>query len=459
MMASIDGTAVVVAFPAMTEQFQANIAWIGWVFTAYSLVLGVTLPLVGRVTAVVGQKTAFVGAVTIFLVASVGCALAHTVELLVAFRAAQAIGGGAFMPLAAGILADHYVENRTRMIGLLTSFYPLGGIIGPNIGGWLTGTVGWQGIFLINVPVCLLAIGLALWLLENKPIPSAGRPPLDLVGALLIGGAMLGLMTGMTLAARSVDAWRSPLVLSLIVVGLALFGVLFWWEARVPQPIIDVDLLRIRPLAAANALSFGIAMSIFSVFGLAPLFLARAYAMNPVEIGLTITPRAIATVVVSAIAAFLIKRTGFKWPMRVGFAIVASTTAGLALRPGAFAVGGQVIPASVTLSLIFLLTGLGLGMVLPTSNSVGMDLYPDRVTAIAGLRGAFNVIGNVFGTTAGFLIIALFPTQTQGLEATFLLAASVMVGMIAIVQFLPGANRGAAPTADNATTLAEQRAA
>ncbi|MCS6802984.1 MAG: MFS transporter [Chloroflexota bacterium] len=435
-MAAVDGTAVIVAFPAIADEFQTSVAWVGWVLTAFSLTLGITLPLVGRVVERVGQQAAFVGAVSIFLVGSLGCALSTSVEQLILFRALEGVGGGAFMPLAAGIVSDRFVENRARMIGLLTSFYPLGGIVGPNVGGLLVSLAGWRAIFLMNIPICLAAIALGAWLLRGA------RPPrrtgaVDVPGALLLGLGTLCIMTGLTLATTTATAWRELPSAGLVASGIALFALLILWERHAANPILDVAILGKRPFLAANLISFGIAAFIFAIFGLVPLFLTRAYGYFPSQIGLLVTPRALLTIIISAVVSFLLPRLGFRLPIAIGFALVAMSTILVAQAPRSAVLVGSPIPEPVAVAMLLAIAGVGLGFVLPASNSVGMDLLPDKVTAIAGMRGAFNVLGNVLGTTLSLLVVSLAATQAEGLILVFHLAGIGALALIALVPLLP----------------------
>ncbi|GIW11601.1 MAG: MFS transporter [Dehalococcoidia bacterium] len=436
MLAAIDGTAVIVAFPAIVDEFQTNVAWVGWVITAYSLMLGITLPLVGRVVDLVGQRRAFLGAVTLFLSGSLGCALSQSVEQLVACRVLEGVGGGAFMPLAAGIVAERFPTHRARMIGLLTSFYPLGGIIGPNVGGLLVSLAGWRAVFLISVPVCLAALLLGGWLLTSER-RTLSASAIDFPGALLLGGGTLALMTGLTFATGAPTAWQEPRSAGLVVLGVLLFGILLWWEQRAPQPILEVALIRQRLFLVANVLSFGIAAFVFAIFGVIPLFLTRSYGFTPSEVGLLLTPRALVTIACSALVSFLLPRLGFRWPLIIGFTLAAASTFLLALPPRGLSLDLVVIPEQVLLAGVLALAGIGMGFVLPAANSIGMDLLPEKATAIAGMRGACNVLGNVLGTTLALLVVSLAATPAAGLQLVFRAAALGLIVLIALTPLLP----------------------
>jgi len=135
LMASVDGTIVNVGLRTMQSELHTNIALLGWTLTGYTLTQTIAMPLAGKLSDEWGRKRLFLGAVLIFTLSSVAAGLAPNVQLLIVFRVFQAIGGGAFLPSATGIVSDAFGEKRGTAIGLFTSIFPLGGIIGPNLGG------------------------------------------------------------------------------------------------------------------------------------------------------------------------------------------------------------------------------------------------------------------------------------------------------------------------------------
>src|ERR671936_2196854 len=137
MMFSIDATIVAVALPGMTRDLQTSLAWVGWTLTAYALAQTVMMPLAGKLAESFGRMRVFFACVVVFTLGSLLCALAPSVYALILFRVVQAIGGGGLMPSAVGIVAQEFPETRARMVGLFMSIFPVGGIIGPNLGGFI----------------------------------------------------------------------------------------------------------------------------------------------------------------------------------------------------------------------------------------------------------------------------------------------------------------------------------
>ncbi|MEV6415641.1 MFS transporter [Kribbella sp. NPDC051718] len=150
MMASIDQTIVATALNAIRGDLHAELNWSGWTITIYALGQIIVMPLAGRLGDQFGRKRVFLGAAVLFTVASLCCSLADNIYLLVVFRAFQAIGGGAFMPTATGIVAEQFGRERDRAIGMFTSIFPIGGILGPIIGGIIVTYWSWREIFIVT---------------------------------------------------------------------------------------------------------------------------------------------------------------------------------------------------------------------------------------------------------------------------------------------------------------------
>src|ERR1700689_4679249 len=194
LMSSVDQTIVATALPALQRDLHTQLNWSSWTITVYALGQVVVMPLAGKFGDQYGRKQVFLGAAVLFTVASLCCGLADNIYLLIVLRAVQAIGGGAFMPSATGIISELFGENRDRAIALFASIFPIGGIVGPVLGGVFVTYWSWRGIFLVNIPVGIVLIALAMVV-----IPDIARRPethLDLRGVALLGGTLLSAMLG-----------------------------------------------------------------------------------------------------------------------------------------------------------------------------------------------------------------------------------------------------------------------
>ncbi len=173
-MASVDQTIVATALPAIQHELHAQINWSGWTITMYALGQVLVMPVAGKIGDQYGRKQIFLGAAVLFTLASLCCGLAGNIYLLIALRGVQAIGGGAFMPSATGIVSELFGASRDRAVGLFASIFPIGGLVGPVLGGVFVTYWSWRGIFLVNIPV-----GITLICLGAIVIPDIARLPIS----------------------------------------------------------------------------------------------------------------------------------------------------------------------------------------------------------------------------------------------------------------------------------------
>src|SRR3954452_9830107 len=186
LMFSIDFTIVAVALQRIVDDLHTTLVLVGWTVTAFALAQTVILPLIGKLGEKYGQMRVFVACVVLFIVGSLLCGLAPNIYVLIACRVLQALGGGGFMPSATAIVAREFPESRSKMIGLFASIIPLGGIIGPNLGGYIIEHFGWREGFLVNVPIGIIVVPILLWQMRasgqhRAPVRGANRS-LDLAG-------------------------------------------------------------------------------------------------------------------------------------------------------------------------------------------------------------------------------------------------------------------------------------
>src|SRR5215212_7318731 len=208
LMFSIDSTIVAVALPTLIADLHTSLVWAGWTLTAYALTQTIMMPLVGKLAEQFGQMRVFLICVFVFTLGSLLCGLAPNVYVLIACRVLQALGGGGFLPSCTGIVAEQFPETRSRMVGLFASIFPIGGILGPNLGGAIIEHFGWREIFLINVPIGILVVAMlarqararSTTAPETSPV-AATVPPrrvtrrsIDVVGMLLFALTIVGLL-------------------------------------------------------------------------------------------------------------------------------------------------------------------------------------------------------------------------------------------------------------------------
>jgi EmrB/QacA subfamily drug resistance transporter len=441
LMSSIDGTIVAVALPTFIRDLDANLVWAGWTLTAYALTQTVMLPLAGKLAEQFGPMRVFLISVFVFTLGSLLFGLAPTIYVLVACRVLQALGGGAFFPSATGIVAQQFRRTRSRMIGLFASIFPIGAILGPNIGGFIIQEFGWREVFLINIPLGVVVVGvLARQALREVP-SSTSRRSLDLIGAGLCAGTVTGFLVALTLVGNDPGLIRSPLVWLLIAASGVMLGLFVWQERRVKDPIVDLSLVGRQPFLVVNVVSVLSGACFIGFFSFIPYYATIQYGMGPLESGAILTPRSLVMIAVSTSTSFLLLRLGYRRPMIVGTLCVIGALLLLGQGLGGIKLGPLETGPVVPLLMIMGLSGMGMGLLIPSSNNAGLDLMPRRAAVISGLRGLFNSVGGVIGTAIIVLWLELSPDKAAGMRTVFTVLGLVMIATLPLLLLIPDGAR------------------
>jgi EmrB/QacA subfamily drug resistance transporter len=417
LMYSIDATAVAVAFPNFTQDLQTNVLWAAWTISIFFIAVTIGMPLAGNLSDSFGRKKVFLVSLVLFTVGSLACGLAPNILVLIAARFLQGIGGAAFLPTASGMVSDHFPEHRARAIGLFTSIFPVGGIIGPNLGGWIVSRYSWRYIFYINLPIGVCLFALIIILLKDSRMST--RPRVDVAGAFLMSGSILFLMLGLNLIGESLSALSLTFSAVLLAFSFVLGLSFLRQEKRVANPILDLVLLQSKPFLAANLLNFALGVCVFGIFSFVPLYATSVHGLSTLMSGMIMTPRSLGTISASAITSFLLKRWGYRWPMIIGFGIVSAAT--FLLAPGLplwDRAGASWGPAKM-MALLLLVSGLGMGMAFPAANNACIELMPGKVATIVALRNMFRTIGGALGVSVITFILHLAPTNASGFRLVF----------------------------------------
>jgi EmrB/QacA subfamily drug resistance transporter len=439
LMYTIDSTAVAVAFPLFMRELHTNVLWAGWTISIYYIGVTIAMPLAGNLSDTFGRKRVFLISLIFFTGSSLACGLAPNIYMLIAFRFFQGIGGASFLPTASGIVSDHFPENRQTVIGLFSSIFSIGGIIGPNLGGWIVSRFSWRYIFYINLPIGLCLIALIMILLQDSKLLS--RPHVDVKGASLMSGAIILLMLGLNFIGESI-APRS-LLLSAVLLALSFSLVLLFLnhEKKEARPILDLVLLRSRPFLAANLLNMILGAGFFGLFSFVPLYVTSVHKLSTLVSGMILTPRSLGVISASAITSFLLRRWGYRWPMVWGLAIASCAT--LLLAPGILLWGMTGMRWGVVEVLFFLMLacGISVGTINPAANNACIELMPEKVATIVGLRGMFRSVGGVLGISLITFILHMSPTPVSGFRITFITFGLTMMCSIPLVFLMPSGRK------------------
>jgi len=359
----------------------------------------------------------------------------------VIFRFLQGIGGASFLPTAAGIVSEQFPENRESAIGLFTSIFPIGGIIGPNLGGWIVSQYSWRYIFYINLPIGIVLISLITILLHDERVSS--RPNIDFMGAAFFFGAILFLMLGLNHFAENFSIFSfflAALLLGICVFFLYLF---FRQEKKASNPILDMALLRSKPFFAANLFNMIIGAGVFGIFAFIPLYAVSVQKLTILASGMILTPRSIGIISASALTSFLLKRWGYRRPIVLGLILVSFSTILLGDHGfQLFSVLGINMGATENLLITIMVTGIGLGILLPASNNACIELMPEKVATITGLRGMFRSVGGVCGISLITIILHLSSTPARGFRTVFIGFGFGLLLAIPLSFLLPAGRKG-----------------
>ena len=424
LMVSIDGTIVATALHTLTRELHTSLTWSTWTITVYQLGQIVSLPIAGRLSDSLGRRRMFLAYVAVFTLSSLLAGLATNIYALIALRFTQALGGGGLMPSTMGVVADLFTTDRDRWLGLVTSFFPIGALLGPTLGGLIVTYATWRAIFFINVPVGAVVL-LLLWVL--LPRSRAVRVHIDVAGALLLGAALVTVMFGLDqFADRGV---RSPLPWSLLTVGGALVAAFLAHERRAEQAILPPPLLRRRAFAVVNTINVVYGAAAFGIFTLVPLYAQLAYGLGPLAAGSLLSVRAVGMAGLSVTSSMLLRRVGYRAPMVLGFLVLA---AGLTLIS---------LPAATSpftwLGISALVCGVGVGIAGPPSNNAAVQLMPDQVAAISGLRAMFRQTGGIIAITLTAVAVGSGPGEAWALGRVFFVFAVLTVLVVPLVFGVP----------------------
>ena len=435
LMSSIDSTIVATALPSIEKSLGAGLNWTGWVITVYQLTMMTMMPLMGRISDEWGRKRVFLACVIIFTGSSLMCALSTNIYMLIFSRFLQAMGGGSLMPSAVGIVGDNFKEHRARAIGLFTSIFPLGGIIGPALGGFLLNAYSWKSIFLVNLPIGVVLIILAYVLLDKDSV--ATRTKVDFIGAGLFAAMIISIMYFMTRLGEGPEIaakLNNYLLPVLSVVFLLLF---LRREKRTTTPILDLALLRNKSFAAINLLNIIYGTCVFGIAAFIPYYAQVVYGMSNLASGALLSVRAVGMMGTAAITSMLLERTGYRLPIALGFLAFALSTIGLIPFFHVSQIMGIAISDHWWLGILVFVSGVGVGLAGPPSNNAAIELMPDKISAISGLRGMFRQTGGVFGASFIVLVLSRNPDKTAGFSFAFLCISVLLILALLLVKEVP----------------------
>lgn len=430
LMYAMDQTIVATALDTLQRDLHTSINWVGWTITVYAVGQILVLPLTGRMSVRYGRRRIFLWSVALFSLASLGCALADNIYVLIAMRALEAIGGAGFTPSATGIVVDHFGSARDRAVGLFGSIFPIGAMIGPILGGVFVAYWSWRGIFLINVPLGLVIIVLCLWVIPPDAQRTSEPSRTDLVGMVQLGVGTLAMMVGISYLGGTHAHLTSVLFVGPAAVGIV--GLTMFWVhvRRVDEPFVPARLISGPGFGVMNVVNFIWGGMSLGLGALIPLYATQRYGIGALSSGTLLTTRGVASIVLSTLAAFALRRTGYRGPMYIGFLLTAVGMLALAAQP----VG---VSAYLWLSIGAGVTGIGIGWSNPATRNAGLQLAPQQSATIAALRTMGMQAGSIIFVSITTAILAARHDPGTAQAVIFAASGFMMIAAMPLIRRVP----------------------
>ncbi|MET8162644.1 MFS transporter [Streptomyces sp. NPDC005329] len=411
LIVSLDVTVLNVALPAMQRDLHASTAGLQWTIDAYTLVLAVLLMLAGSTADRIGRKKVFMAGLVVFTIGSLLCSLAPNLELLVAARMVQAVGGSMLNPVAMSIITNTFTDprERARAIGVWGAVVGISMAAGPLLGGLLVESVGWRSIFWLNLPIGLVALLATLRYVPESRAPKARRP--DPVGQLLVI-ALFGPLTYAIIEAPEAGLSTSGPFAAVALV--ALIGLLRY-EPRRAEPLVDLRFFRSVPFSGATVVAVGAFAALGGFLFLSTLYLQNVRGLDALHAGLWMLPMAVPMFLCAPLSGRLVGSRGPRLPLLISGAAI--TTSGLL-----FAVF-EAETSDTTLFLGYVLFGVGFGFVnAPITNTAVSGMPRGQAGVAAAVASTSRQLGQTLGVAVIGAVLAA-GVSTSAYRDTFASAA------------------------------------
>jgi EmrB/QacA subfamily drug resistance transporter len=433
-MVVLDVAIVNVALPSIKTDLHFTEQSLQWVITAYAIMFGGVLLLGGRMADLLGRRRLFLAGVGLFTASSLLAGFAWSESSLIAFRAAQGLGGALLAPAALSILTTMFAEGRERNIalGVWGAVSGSGAAAGVLLGGLLTSSLSWSWIFFINVPVGIVLVAVAPLLLRESRA-DLGHRYFDVGGAATVTGGLMLLVYAMTRATEI--GWSTGETIGLLAASAALIVSFIAIELRSRAPLLPMRIFRLRTLRAANVTAFLLGTSVFSQFFLGTLYMQQVLHYSALKTGVAYLPLTLTIIVLATVAQNLVTRIGVRRILPVGLVLAAGGLVLLAQVPANGHYFFDLFPA-------FLIGAVGLAFTfVPMTIAALMGVEEADAGVASGLLNTSQQIGGAIGLATASTIATSFTSRyvdshagatalggsalTYGFQITFYVLAGV----------------------------------
>ena len=401
LLASLNQTVLSTALPTIVGELK-GVDQMTWVITGYILATTIVMPIYGRISDLFGRKPVLIAAISLFIVGSIIGGLAQNIEVLIASRVLQGLGGGGLMILAQATIADVVPpRERGRYMGAMGAVFAVSSVAGPLLGGWLTEGPGWRWAFWINIPLGLIAIAATIVFLPKRATKPEKNPVIDYLGMALIAGATTALVLVCTWGG-SQYAWGSWQIIGLIIVTVVLAALFVAAELRATNPVIPMDLFKHRNFVLTTIAALGIGVAMFGALGYMPTYIQMVTGVDATVAGLLMIPMMGGLLVASIVVGNIVSRTGVYKPYPIAGTLVIAV--GLVLL-------SQLKVESPTWEICaaLLVIGTGIGMAMQLLTLIVQNTFPGAIVGTA--TASVNYFRQVGATLGSAVVGSVFASR------------------------------------------------
>lgn len=407
LVASMDNTIVTTALPSIVGELGGVDKFV-WVTSAYLVAQMAGMPIFGKLSDMYGRKRFFIFGLIVFMIGSILCGTADTINELIIYRAIQGIGGGALMPIAFTIMFDVVpLKQRGKMSGMFGAVFGISSVFGPLLGAYITEYINWNWVFFINIPLGLIAFIMVAFFYKESV--DHAKQKIDWLGAFTLVGAVVCLMFAVELGGKEF-AWASPQILGLFA-GFAVLAIIFVFaELRADEPVIDFSMFKERLFATSGLISIfsGAAFITASVY--IPFYIQGVQGGNATNSGLVLLPMMVGSVISASIGGALMVKFAYR-----SFLIptLALLTVGMILLATL-----SVDTPRFLVVVFMILAGLGIGASFSVLPSAAIHPFSVRKRGAATSTVSFL---RTFGMTIGITVFGIIQSQsfTRNLKENF----------------------------------------
>ncbi len=412
-MLILDVTVVAIALPLMEADLALSREAVTWVVAAYTVTFGGLMIFGGRLADLVGSKAVVFGGLALFVIGSLVCGLADSGQVLLSGRVGQGVGAALLSPAALSVVVRLFEgDERNRALGIWSALGGGGAAIGVLLGGLIAAGPGWPWVFFVNVPVGLVILLALAVLLPPMPPAAKGRARLDVVGAVLVTAATAALIYGLI---RAGEPEGSGAALGFVAGSVVLYLVFAFWQRTTSSPLMNLDLIGRRPVAAGVFVILIATALMVAVFFLGTFYFQGRAGHGPLVTGLLFLPIAITTMLGANLGGRLIATMGAR---RIG--VIGMTIAGVGLLVPALWSTALATVVGVSVGAL----GIGALFVVASATALG-QVDPSEAGVASGLLSTFHEFGASIGvaTVSSVAAASLAGNDASGFQAAFLVAA------------------------------------